>query len=190
MGVLWESQEDFENKLIIASTHSIKEVKIAQKADFITFSPIFDSKGRKGLGTKILEEVFKYHKRIIALGGIISQKEIKEIKNGIFKTGIKQLSFYYDTNDAKYLANAINDFEMAKNIKNIKIPLLGLHNVRNATAAAAVAITIGISKDIIKQGLKEFKGVQRRFNKIFKYRETEFYDDYAHHPTEVEATIK
>jgi len=74
-------------------------------------------------------------------------------------------------------------------IKNIKIPLLGLHNVRNATAAAAVAITIGISKDIIKQGLKEFKGVQRRFNKIFKHRETEFYDDYAHHPTEIKEVL-
>ena len=74
-------------------------------------------------------------------------------------------------------------------IKNIKIPLLGLHNIRNATAAVAVAITIGISKDIIKQSLKEFKGVQRRFNKIFKYRETEFYDDYAHHPTEIKEVL-
>jgi len=74
-------------------------------------------------------------------------------------------------------------------IKNIKIPLLGLHNVRNATAAAAVSITIGISKDTIKQGLKEFKGVQRRFNRIFKYRETEFYDDYAHHPTEIKEVL-
>jgi len=76
------------------------------------------------------------------------------------------------------------------NIKNIRIPLLGLHNIRNATAAAAVGITIGISKEIIKRGLKEFKGVQRRFNKIFKYRGTEFYDDYAHHPTEIKEVLK
>ena len=86
--------KDFENKLIIASTHSIEEVKIAQKADFITFSPIFDSKGRKGLGTKILEEVFKYHKRIIALGGIISQKEIKEIKNSK-ALGFASIRYFY-----------------------------------------------------------------------------------------------
>ena len=70
-------------------------------------------------------------------------------------------------------------------INKIKIPLLGLHNIRNATAAAAVASTIGIPKEIIKKGLKDFKGVQRRFNKIFTYRETSFYDDYAHHPTEI-----
>ena len=74
-------------------------------------------------------------------------------------------------------------------INNVKIPLLGLHNIRNATAALAVAITIGISKNIIKQGLKEFKGVQRRFNKIFTYRNIEFYDDYAHHPTEIKELL-
>ena len=74
-------------------------------------------------------------------------------------------------------------------IKKIKIPLLGLHNIRNATAAAAVASTIGISKGIIKKGLKEFKGVQRRFNKIFTYRKISFYDDYAHHPTEIKEVI-
>jgi len=67
--------------------------------------------------------------------------------------------------------------------------LLGLHNIRNATAAIAVSVTIGIPKSIIKKGLKEFKGVQRRFNKIFTYRETEFYDDYAHHPSEIREVL-
>ena len=74
-------------------------------------------------------------------------------------------------------------------INKIKIPLLGIHNIRNATAAVAVASTIGISKKVIKKGLKEFKGVQRRFNKIFTYRETSFYDDYAHHPTEIKEVL-
>ena len=74
-------------------------------------------------------------------------------------------------------------------LKKIKVPLLGIHNVRNSTAAAAVAFTIGISIEVIKKGLKEFKGVQRRFNKIFTYRETEFYDDYAHHPTEIKEVL-
>ncbi len=74
-------------------------------------------------------------------------------------------------------------------IKNLKIPLLGLHNIRNATAAVAVSLTIGISKDIIKTSLKEFKGVQRRFNKVFSYRGSEFFDDYAHHPTEIKEVL-
>jgi UDP-N-acetylmuramate--alanine ligase len=74
-------------------------------------------------------------------------------------------------------------------INKIKIPLLGIHNIRNSTAAVAVALTIGISQNIIRNGLKEFKGVQRRFNKIFIHRETTFYDDYAHHPTEIKEVL-
>ncbi len=70
-------------------------------------------------------------------------------------------------------------------IKNIKIPLLGIHNIRNATAAAAVSSSIGISSNLIKKSLKNFKGVQRRFNKIFEFKEATFFDDYAHHPTEI-----
>ena len=75
-------------------------------------------------------------------------------------------------------------------INKIRIPLLGIHNILNSTAAVAVALTIGISKKVIKSGLKEFQGVQRRFNKIFTYRETNFYDDYAHHPTEIKEVLK
>ena len=74
-------------------------------------------------------------------------------------------------------------------IKNIKIPLIGLHNIRNATAAVAVSWIIGISKDIIKKGLNEFKGVHRRFNKIFEFRGVEFFDDYAHHPSEIKEVL-
>ncbi len=76
-----------------------------------------------------------------------------------------------------------------QNFKKIKIPLLGLHNVRNSVAAAAVALTIGISISNIKKGLFNFKGVQRRFNKIFTYKNINFYDDYAHHPTEIKFVL-
>ena len=74
-------------------------------------------------------------------------------------------------------------------IKNIKIPLIGLHNIRNATAAIAVSWSIGISKDVIKKSLNEFKGVERRFNKIFEFRGVEFFDDYAHHPSEIKEVL-
>ena len=74
--------------------------------------------------------------------------------------------------------------------KKIKIPLLGVHNIRNAVAATAVALTVGISISNIKKGLLNFKGVQRRFNKIFSYNDIEFYDDYAHHPTEIKFVLE
>ena len=74
-------------------------------------------------------------------------------------------------------------------IKNFQIPLLGDHNIRNATVAIAVSLNLGIKINIIKKALKNFIGVQRRFNKIFSYNKIDFYDDYAHHPTEIKALL-
>ena len=50
-------------------------------------------------------------------------------------------------------------------------------------------MTVGISIFDIKKGLKNFKGVQRRFNKIFNFNNVDFYDDYAHHPTEIKVVL-
>ena len=74
-------------------------------------------------------------------------------------------------------------------LKNFHIPLLGEHNVRNTTAAIAIALNLGIKVQIIKKSLKNFVGVERRYNKIFSYRGVDFYDDYAHHPTEIKALL-
>jgi UDP-N-acetylmuramate--alanine ligase len=150
----------------------------------------------KELFVDFIERVPSFGKSFICIDDKNNNEIIRKIK-------IKNYCTYGVNKNSQFQINNINqlrDFsEFNLNIrlpgkkrtyiKNIKIPLLGLHNIRNATAAVAVAITIGISKDIIKQGLKEFKGVQRRFNKIFKYRETEFYDDYAHHPTEIKEVL-
>ena len=67
--------------------------------------------------------------------------------------------------------------------------MIGSHNVKNATAAIAVSNFIGISSNILKKSLKNFKGVERRFNKIFTYNGADIYDDYAHHPTEIRQVI-
>ena len=74
-------------------------------------------------------------------------------------------------------------------IKNIKIPLIGLHNIKNAASAVSVSFLIGIRVSTIKNGLLNFKGVQRRFNFLFKKGQTLFYDDYAHHPTEIKSVL-
>ena len=74
-------------------------------------------------------------------------------------------------------------------IKNIFLKLVGDHNVRNATAAIGVSLNLGIKIEIIKKALKNFSGVQRRLTKVFQKNNIEFYDDYAHHPTEIESVI-
>ena len=74
-------------------------------------------------------------------------------------------------------------------LKKFVIPLIGFHNIKNATAAIAVSFFIGISPAILKNSLKNFKGVERRFNKIFTYNGAEVFDDYAHHPTEIREVL-
>ncbi|KJV69262.1 UDP-N-acetylmuramate--L-alanine ligase [Candidatus Neoehrlichia procyonis] len=72
---------------------------------------------------------------------------------------------------------------------DIQLPIIGNHNVRNATAAISVAVKLDISiKDVIK-GIESFSGVKRRFSLIEEIKGVKFIDDYAHHPTEIEASL-
>ncbi len=66
----------------------------------------------------------------------------------------------------------------------------GLHNVRNAAAAAAVALTLNVPVDLIRAGLAKFSGVGRRFEIKGKFSGVTLIDDYGHHPAEVRATLE
>ena len=145
---------------------------------------------------EFIGKVPSFGKSFICLDDKNNKKLIDKIKFKNFYTyGINKKSQFQIKNI--YRSKSYSKFDLniqlqsKKNtlIKNIKIPLIGLHNIRNATAAVAVSWTIGISKDIIKKGLNEFKGVHRRFNKIFKFRGVEFFDDYAHHPSEIKEVL-
>jgi len=151
----------------------------------------------KELFVKFVEKTPSFGKSFICIDDKINKEVVRKIKIKNFHT------YGIDKNSQFCVKNILQSREYSKfsidiklpgkeknKISNIKIPLLGLHNIRNATAAVAVATTIGISIKIIKQALNEFKGVQRRFNKIFTYREVDFFDDYAHHPTEIKELLK
>ena len=71
-----------------------------------------------------------------------------------------------------------------------KLFVPGEHNVRNAMAAIAVGLTIGIEPQTIAMGLAKFLGVDRRFQILGDYHGAIVVDDYAHHPTEIRATLE
>ena len=75
-------------------------------------------------------------------------------------------------------------------IKNIKLPMPGLHNVMNATAAIAVADQLGVSEAAIISGLNNFAGVNRRFTKVGEVNGINIIDDYGHHPVEIASVLK
>ncbi len=131
----------------------------------------------------------------------IDNKNIKKIFN---KLKSKNILTYGESKNADYQISNIRyktDYSMfdinhkdlnkqKKKIKNIQLKLLGKHNVLNATAALAVCLNLGVNENILKKSLKKFSGVQRRMTKIFSKNKNDFYDDYAHHPTEIKSILE
>lgn len=80
-------------------------------------------------------------------------------------------------------------YENGKNLGRIYLSVPGRHNITNALAAIAVAREIGVDFSTIQNSLYEFCGVDRRFQYIGKINGAKVFHDYAHHPTEIKASI-
>lgn len=80
-------------------------------------------------------------------------------------------------------------FGLSEKLNSIKLQIPGRHNMLNAAAAITVCERIGITWEVVKRGLERFGGTKRRFEKLKEVRGALIYDDYAHHPKEIEATI-
>ncbi|HEU4454649.1 MAG TPA: UDP-N-acetylmuramate--L-alanine ligase [Longimicrobiaceae bacterium] len=80
--------------------------------------------------------------------------------------------------------------ERGRRLGRVRLQVPGAHNVRNALAAIAVARHLDVGWDSIVEGLGSYSGVQRRFERIGEERGILVIDDYAHHPTELEATLR
>lgn len=74
-------------------------------------------------------------------------------------------------------------------IKDVEMSMPGKHNVENACVATSVGLLNGVTHENIKKALVEFKGIQRRFEKIIDRTDIVFIDDYAHHPGELKVAI-
>ncbi len=146
---------------------------------------------------EFIKKTPSFGKTFICIDDKINNELIKKLKNKNFYTyGLKSNSNFRIKNVRQYKSYSQYDIDVklpnkkVLKISKIKIPLLGIHNIRNSVAALGIAISIGIPISKIKKGLTNFKGVQRRFNKIFSYNDIDFYDDYAHHPTEIKFVLK
>ncbi len=78
----------------------------------------------------------------------------------------------------------------AVELKDLRLPMAGQHNVLNALAAIAVARELGVEDEAIRQGLKGFAGVKRRFTTTGVVGGVRIVDDYGHHPVEIAAVLK
>jgi UDP-N-acetylmuramate--alanine ligase len=75
-------------------------------------------------------------------------------------------------------------------LHDLFLPVVGRHNVQNATAAIAVARELGVGDSAIRKGLAKFAGVKRRFSTVGQWNGVRIVDDYAHHPVEITAVLK
>ena len=146
---------------------------------------------------KFIEKTPPTGKSIICIDNKYLKKIYGRIKNkNIITYGESRNSNYFISN-IRYISD-FSIFDLSykninkeiKKIKNIHLKLLGKHNVLNASAAIAVCLNLGVDQNVIKKSLKKFTGVQRRMTKIFSKNGNDFYDDYAHHPTEIKSILE
>ena len=143
-----------------------------------------------------IEKTPSFGKSLICIDDNNLKSLLSKCKTRNFLTyGFNERSNYQITNVRKKKDCSIFDLRLqfpsnkTSNINNVVVNLIGDHNITNATASIAIALNLGVKVNKIKKALKKFLGIQRRFTKVFTVEKREFYDDYAHHPTEIKAVI-
>ncbi len=185
-----ESDESDGSFLKIPFTYSIVTNLDSEHLDFYK-----NINNLKKSFTKFIEKIPSVGKGFICNDDQNLKKVIKNSKNknfytyGINKNSNFQIINIKQTTNFSSFDIKINIPSKKQKIKRIKIPMIGIHNIQNAAAAVSLAFTIGLPEKYIKLGLYNFKGVQRRFSHLFDHNKISFYDDYAHHPTEISSVL-
>jgi UDP-N-acetylmuramate--alanine ligase len=119
------------------------------------------------------------------------EKYVNELSNDTTVTfGIDNVATYF-ARDINQTANGVSftACAYAKPCGRIKLQINGKHNVYNALSAFATADLLGVPFSVIRKGLESFKGVKRRNELLGKMNGLNCFADYAHHPSEIKATL-
>ena len=102
---------------------------------------------------------------------------------------IRATNIYYQNNQMNFSLNIKNNKEFEENVYKIEFSMIGMHNIQNALATIATGIELKIPLTKIKNTLKNFTGVERRFQKVGNFKNTTIIDDYGHHPVEINSAL-
>ncbi len=102
---------------------------------------------------------------------------------------IRATNIYYKNNKMNFSLNIKNNKEFEENVFKIEFSMIGMHNIQNALATIATGIELKIPLTKIKNTLKNFTGVERRFQKVGNFKNTIIIDDYGHHPVEINSAL-
>jgi UDP-N-acetylmuramate--alanine ligase len=146
---------------------------------------------------EVIKSAFNEFAARLKPGGLLIYKaglplqDLENIHNRTYSTS--EDAFYRSTN--LDLENGTFRFDLLiggkeyEEFKSLELGVPGRHNMENALAASAIALEMGVSAEKLREGLRSFRGVKRRFEYIIKSDKLVFIDDYAHHPAELEACI-
>jgi UDP-N-acetylmuramate--alanine ligase len=137
-----------------------------------------------------------YVKQIKQGGSLIIHESIEE---KIAKDVTHVTKYVYSMSRGQFFAGNITahsgffEFDLCgfgPTVERVQLGIPGFHNVENAVAASIAAHLYGVPMQQIKDALASFKGVKRRFEFVVKGSKVIYVDDYAHHPTEIEAFLR
>ncbi|MBS1604034.1 MAG: UDP-N-acetylmuramate--L-alanine ligase [Bacteroidetes bacterium] len=144
-----------------------------------------------GTAEAVKEAFVEFSGRLKSGGALFNKKGLEGLKGERRMTyGIGEGADVFATDITIDQGDYLFSVKMADwSLERIALPMGGRHNVENATAAIAVAHSLGIAGDKIVAAVAAFRGVRRRFEYIIKKPNRVFVDDYAHHPEELRALI-
>jgi len=115
---------------------------------------------------------------------------LKDLKNTLTYS-IKDNNAYINARNITFSNKGFPTFDVYINnlfYENISLNVLGTHNISNTLAAIGMSLIYEIDKKIVKKALNEYTGIKRRFEYLGTYKNALIFDDFAHHPTEIEST--
>ena len=146
---------------------------------------------------EIREAFEEYANRVPFYGQVLGCIDTEEVRNLLAKLEKPVTTYGYHA-DAHFRLEEVTVskgvscsrvYERGTLLGEMEVPLLGNHNQLNALAAVAIARSMDIDFEVICQALRAFPGVKRRMEILGEVSGVTIIDDYAHHPTEVEATV-
>ena len=150
-------------------------------------------------GIEEIIESFATFAKIVPQDGVVvvngddenAMKAVSGIDREVMTFGIDRAAKVMAKNLVLGARETVFDLYLDGELKTtIHLAVLGKHNVYNALSACAAAFALGISPEAIATGLSKFHGAGRRFEFKGEFNGAQVYDDYAHHPSEVRATLE
>jgi UDP-N-acetylmuramate--alanine ligase len=140
--------------------------------------------------TEFVNKVPFYGAAILCLDNENVQRILPDITRRVITYGLgAQTDLTVSQPSCGHMASEFRLRYRGDDLGRFQVRVPGAHNVLNATAAAAIGLELELSPDVIRAGLAEFNGVDRRFQTRGQERGVTVIDDYGHHPTEIAATL-